>query len=107
MKRRKKEGTLPVSLRDLSSYLGISPALLSMIQTGRHGDRGLNIPTSRKMDELFAAYQHAKNHDNQKITFKKPQSTVDSAALEKQLLLDAAHAESYAGILKCRLVAMI
>jgi hypothetical protein len=57
MKKPKANKFLPVSLRDLAAYLGISGTLLSMTETGRHGVRRLSSRSSKKMSELMLAHQ--------------------------------------------------
>ena len=105
MKKQKPNRVFPVNQRDLAAYLGISATLLSMTETGRHGQRQLSSASSSKMTELLLAHQQSQKSNAHTASLKKMQdrSANDCARFAKVVSLDANHAKAHAVILRNRL----
>jgi hypothetical protein len=102
MKKRKRARFFPVNQRDLAAYLGISGTLLSMTETGRHGERQLGSASSKKMTELMLAHLQSQKANTPSASLKKMQARLadDCTGLAKRMLQDADRADAHAAILK-------
>jgi hypothetical protein len=95
-------GQLPVSQRALAPYLGISPSLLNMANTGRHGARQLGDAQSKKWEELVLAHLQSQKPHSPGPSIKKMQKTLadDCARLATKMLLDAKYAADHIPVLR-------
>jgi hypothetical protein len=108
-KRFPKKRLLPVSQRDLANYLSVSPTLLSMTHSGRHGTRGLGSAPSTKLAYLTLAYHASKKSGKAGKSLRQyDQSSLKRCTkLIEQLDADATHALAYVKILRRRLRDMV
>jgi hypothetical protein len=108
-KRSPKKRLLPVSQRDLADYLTVSPTLLSMTHSGRHGTRGLGSAPSTKLAYLTLAYHASKKSGEAGISLKgyHKHCLKRCTKLIEQLDMDARHALAYVKILRRRLSNMV
>ncbi len=106
---KNKSTLLPVSQRELASYLGVSHSLLSMTNSWRYGDRQLGGGPSKKMTDLLLAHVKAQEpHIRSGLLKKMLDPAADgSARLADKLLSDADYADAHAGILEDRLADMV
>jgi hypothetical protein len=103
--KKRKQGSLPIGLRALAAYLGISPTLLSMTNTGRHGARQLGDAQTRKWEDLVQAHLEAQKTHDPGPSLKKMQkrSADDCARLAKVLTGNANHAAAHVSLLEFQL----
>jgi len=109
MRRQRKPRQFPVSQRELAVYYGISPTLLSMTETGRHGPRNLSSGSLKKKREIFLAHEQTKNSNAYTTSLKKIQDriAIKCEQLAKKMSGDANYADSTATVLKRRLDEMV
>ena len=109
MKTNKQTRLFPISQRDLAAYLGISPTLLNMTKTGRHGNRELRSTPSNKMTALMQAHLQSQKVNAPGPSLKKIQdsSAIDCSKLATRMLGEANHADAHLEILKRRLDEMV
>lgn len=104
-----KEGSLPVSQGSLAAYLGISPTLLSMTKTGKHGNRTLSRALETKMSNLALTFARTKLEGTPHFRFGelRQRTSHDAMQLAEKLSQSARYFESGAEVLLTRLKEMI
>jgi hypothetical protein len=100
--KKLQPGILPVSQRSLAAYLGVSPSLLNMTNTGRHGARKLGTVQSEKSTELLAAHLQSQKPHKPGPSIKKMQETVadDCGRLATKMLRDEKYAADHIPVLE-------
>jgi len=107
MFRHKPLKHLPVTRRELAVYLGISPSLLSMSESGSL--RSMPSALSVKLTELAASHERSKRGRKPKRSMARVSPLVNKEAknLAEKMKLDAEHYSMKALVLKRKLENMI
>jgi hypothetical protein len=92
---------LPVSQRDLATYLSVSGTLMSMSNTGRHGSRKLGNEASLKLAELVKAHIVSQKATTENPSLKKleDRAAEECKPLGKKWSSQAAFSRAYAQVL--------
>ena len=108
MKRYRSPKEIPVSQRQLAHYLGVSPSMLHMSESGRYMYHSLSTGSSKKKAGLVLAHQQAQKAGKPGPSALKRQETfnADAAKTIKRLELEADYALSKAKVFARRLAAM-
>jgi transcriptional regulator with XRE-family HTH domain len=103
--RKRKKKALPVKQADLAAYAGVSASLISMTETGRHGERHLSAAASKRLTDLLKTHLDIQQSGIQGPTLIKlnEESQERCMTLLKDMLSDARRANYRAGIMSRKL----
>jgi hypothetical protein len=103
--RKRDENFVPVSQRDLAAYLRVSPTLLSMATTLRHGSRELAGEVTGKLARLTEKFMEAEHVTGNSPSLKKMErrQAADAEKMLAVLTSQSAYCEARIAVLRRQL----
>ena len=106
MKKNIDPRGIPVSKRELAAYLGVSATLLSMTDTGRHGNRHLGGKAAEKKAKLWLVHEQGQKSGKTGPSLQKLREA-NKAIAKTTMLTEAKYADSHATVLQNKLNEML